>query len=307
MTAAGHPAPAATRFARFEGASLVGLRGKDALSFLQTKLTQDVRTWRQTGGGAAGAVDIQGRLLFEAECWLAGPNEALLLVFGVEAEAVIAHLDRYVISEDVTFEDLSTTHAVVLLLGGATDPVRTFERHDDGRIEVSGDLGAGASGFIAVPRGAIDAIRGRLVTGGAVELPLQAWLDARVAGGLPTLGREYGAAEIIPLEAGRWSTVSFRKGCYLGQEVIERLYSRGSPARRLLHLEGLRSATAVGNVIRSAGDDAGVVRSVATVDGVHHALGFVKRAFLRPDATFELDGEPVPSWSYVGGERPEQV
>jgi aminomethyltransferase len=57
----------------------------------------------------------------------------------------------------------------------------------------------------------------------------------RIERGLPAYGAEFDE-DVIPLEVGLWDLVSFKKGCYIGQEIIARMESRGRVARRLVGL-----------------------------------------------------------------------
>ena len=57
----------------------------------------------------------------------------------------------------------------------------------------------------------------------------------RIESGVPRFGAEI-SQETIPLEVGLWDEVSFRKGCFTGQEILARMESRGQLARRLVLL-----------------------------------------------------------------------
>jgi folate-binding protein YgfZ len=85
----------------------------------------------------------------------------------------------------------------------------------------------------------------------------------------------------IPLEIGLRSAVAENKGCYPGQEVIERITSLGAPPRRLALLTGKGSAPAPGSKIFSAAEppaEVGEITSVARQeDGSIAALGLVRK------------------------------
>jgi aminomethyltransferase len=115
----------------------------------------------------------------------------------------------------------------------------------------------------------------------------------RIAAGYPAFPSEIGE-DYIPLEAGLWSAVSFAKGCYIGQEIIARMESRGQIARKLvrLHLEPSAGAAAKrGDRLTRDGADAGVLTSVAP--GVPAALGYVRSAFAAEGTELALAGKPV--------------
>jgi aminomethyltransferase len=84
--------------------------------------------------------------------------------------------------------------------------------------------------------------------------------------------------DYIPLEANLWPAVDFHKGCYIGQEIIARMESRGKLARRLVGLR-LAAPVAVGTAVRVAADGpaAGTVTSAGELPG----LGPVALAYLK--------------------------
>ena len=100
----------------------------------------------------------------------------------------------------------------------------------------------------------------------------------RIKAGLPRYGREL-TNDYIPLEANLWDDVSFKKGCYTGQEIIARMESRGKLAKKLVKL---RPATpvAVGDPLTANGKKAGAITSAAVGPEGAIALGYVKTAVL---------------------------
>lgn len=98
---------------------------------------------------------------------------------------------------------------------------------------------------------------------------------ARVAAGWPRMGAEIVPGETIPAVTGVVPlSVDFTKGCYPGQELVERMDSRGADAPRSLRILEVADAAATGAPILDAdGNEVGVLTSVA--GGV--ALGYVKR------------------------------
>ena len=104
---------------------------------------------------------------------------------------------------------------------------------------------------------------------------------ARITAGWPRMGREIEPGATIPVATGLVRlAVSSTKGCYPGQELVERMDSRAAEAPRSLRIVDLDSnpdrAPAVGDPIRDAdGAEVGVLTSVAGEGGI--GLGFVKR------------------------------
>ena len=277
----------------------VDVMGDDRLSYLQTKITQHTAHWTRDGGGYTTAVDIDGKLLFEAWAWVLDDRVRLVMPPGVADDAV-AHLDRFVILEDVRFERPALT---LSLLGaraaeGLPAPNAGWTPHGEGavvRLEGIGPLtfglvtAAGTSASEVAPEG--------------VRVGAQAWAEATVRAGSALVGRDAFVGETIPIEAGLWRGISFRKGCYLGQEVIERLFSRGRPNKRLMQLSWEGAAVAPRTPLEAGGKSAGFVTASFAEGGLVHALGYVRRKHLDSDA-LTVEGATVSIGAYVGGEAP---
>jgi aminomethyltransferase len=103
----------------------------------------------------------------------------------------------------------------------------------------------GPSFTLYPPADRIEAVRAALLAAGALSLD-DATLDIlRVEQGYAATGRELGP-EYIPLETGLLDAVSFTKGCYVGQEIIARMESRGRLAKILRGLRPLADQQALG-------------------------------------------------------------
>jgi folate-binding protein YgfZ len=98
--------------------------------------------------------------------------------------------------------------------------------------------------------------------------------DGRISAAWPKMGAEIIPGESIPAETGLDDVaISFTKGCYPGQELVERMNSRGSTAPRHLELLPRRSDDAPGAAITHDGAPIGTITSVGTT----HVLAYVKR------------------------------
>jgi folate-binding protein YgfZ len=98
--------------------------------------------------------------------------------------------------------------------------------------------------------------------------------DARIAAAWPKMGAEIVPGEAIPAETGLTDVaISYTKGCYPGQELVERMDSRGSTAPRHLTVLDRRPDDQPGATVRRDGVEIGTVTSV----GSSQVLAFVKR------------------------------
>jgi tRNA-modifying protein YgfZ len=125
----------------------------------------------------------------------------------------------------------------------------------------------------------------------ATSEPADAVEAARVAAGWPRMGAEIVSGETIPAVTGVTSVaVNFTKGCYPGQELVERMDSRGADAPKSVRVVDVADTAVVGDPILAAdGTEVGTITSVSPAGG--EAIALVKRghdigrppAHLHPD------------------------
>jgi len=224
---------------------LVRLRGATTLDFLHRMSTNDM-----TGlapGGMRGTVltTAIGRTVDVVQV-LRRPGDILLLTAPGKAANVREWLSRYIFfNDDVQTEIVSDPFSFFGVYGptsaaaveelGASLPAGpgSFSEVGDGLLWTTAQP---LQGFQLLASGEL-ASRARALWGRYFLGPsaVQAYEAIRVERGYPAVGREIDG-DAIPLEVGLWELVSFRKGCYIGQEVIARMESRSRVARRLVGL-----------------------------------------------------------------------
>lgn len=119
----------------------------------------------------------------------------------------------------------------------------------------------------------------------------------RITFGEPTWPTELNENTLFT-ESDYDQAINDNKGCYPGQEVVERIRSMGQSPRRLLLLRSNSgSAPKPGEaILTTAGEPAGVLTSVAAHEGEGWvALGFIKKLYAKPDATFKVGSALVES------------
>ena len=124
----------------------------------------------------------------------------------------------------------------------------------------------------------------RLLDTGLAVADATAFDYLRIEAGLPRFGHEL-TGDYIPLEADLWDDVSFNKGCYIGQEIIARMESRGKVSKKLVQLS-TAAPLETGATILANGKKAGSVTSTAVGPDGAIGMGYVKTAVL--DAKSEL-------------------
>ena len=216
---------------------VVRVSGPDALTYLQGQTSQDLLPMAVGDRRWTFLLQPSGKVDVLARVARAADDT---FVFDVDAgygDALVARLDRFKIRVRV---DVEVVPWRVLGVIGGTDVVGSDPEPPAG-----------------VPEGT------------AAELEA-----VRVAAGWPAMGSEIEPGETIPGETGVVAVaVDFRKGCYPGQELVERMDSRGATAPRSLRILDVPGGARRGDPIEHEGQVVGTITSVAgTV-----ALGYVKR------------------------------
>ena len=159
---------------------------------------------------------------------------------------------------------------------GKVDVLARVKMTGDERFELDTDPGFGPvlesrlNRFKIRVKATVEAIEGTAASAGNVEDDE----DGRIAAAWPKMGAEIIPGESIPAETGLGDVaISFTKGCYPGQELVERMNSRGSAAPRHLELLPRRGGDAPGAAITHDGAAIGTITSVGTT----HVLAYVKR------------------------------
>jgi aminomethyltransferase len=98
----------------------------------------------------------------------------------------------------------------------------------------------------------------------------------------------------LPQETQQMRAVHFSKGCYLGQEIVERIRSRGHVNRVLMGFHGESAdAPPAGSVVTAMGKEAGEVASAVSVDGKFYGLGYIRAVIAKPGEIVGIEGRPA--------------
>ena len=196
---------------------VVRVAGADALTYLQSQLSQDLRTLEVGASAWTFLLEPAGKVVVLARVWRTADEEFVLDTDAGFGEAMLARLNRFKIRVKADVETLDWS--CVALRGGAV-AVAGLPTWGDGT-----DL-LGAE--VAVPDG--------IAAGSHTDLEL-----ARIHAAWPAMGHEIVPGQTIAAETSVVDVaVSFTKGCYPGQELVERMDSRGATARRTLQKVGDR-------------------------------------------------------------------
>ena len=207
--------------------------GSDRMSWLQGMVSNDVETLAQRASRIQACVlDATGHML--ADLAIVKHSAGLLLDLDrINRGKVFDLFSRFIITEDVEIIDRTDDMACFSLQGpGAVEIAQHLAADSFEAMAPADHTGLGGLDIYASSTGT-SAVFDLLATSSAVPLSDEAAEVLRIEAGLPKYGIDMDETT-IPLEAGLEGThISYSKGCYVGQEIIARIQSRGHTNRRL--------------------------------------------------------------------------
>ncbi len=246
--------------------------GKDARDYLHRMCTQDVLRLAPGQSAYAAVLNAKGHLLGEGHL-LVEPDAVLLEVDPAAGAEVRAHLEKFVIMDEVTFEDVSGALRVLPVLG--PEAASRVGARAPRLIPTDRRGAAGVDAWVAPAEA--DALRDALLAEGAAALSAGDLEVLRVLGGVARFGADLDSTR-LPMEAGLTrAAISFSKGCYVGQEVVLRATARGHLQRGLVQLS-LPAGAGPGTPLAAGGQEVGVVTSAVDAPEGRIGLGYVRRA-----------------------------
>lgn len=244
--------------------SALRLSGADRVDFAQGQMTNDLRRAPTPGMVPAAFLNVRGQIEFFARVYKR-ENDVYLHLAPQEAPALAERLRKYIVFDQVEVQDLSGTLATLHLWaqdlpgwqGGGPD-TQLFDLAGTSvlaaRVNRSGTPGIDLHLLATAEADVLAALGGEEVSADELE-------RARVVAGLPDVARDRWQGS-LPQEVGLGDAVSYRKGCYVGQEIMARLEARGNARFRLAALSGealpsFAPVTREGKVVGQTGHAAG--------------------------------------------------
>lgn len=294
---------------------LIEVRGSDRIRWLDGMITADVKALEKRGEGAGAlALLLTHRGAIVADLRVGRLGETLLLECATsDQERIRAALEKRIIADDVVLSDRGDAFAVLGVEGGRSGevvaralaaaslpgPFDWAELSFEGAPLLAAGFGwsgeeayqlrvapPGMAALRAAIERAAEALGVDCVAGDPSLLEL-----LRIEAGIPALGAELGE-DVLPPEARLERAVAINKGCYVGQEIVARLRSRGQVNHLLvgLRLEG-DALPAIGTPLVAAGRTTGEITSVVRSPSQGAiALGYVRREHAGVGTRLELAG-----------------
>lgn len=261
----------------------LAVTGADRIDFLQGQLTQDVGRLESDRILTAAWCNPKGRAIAVVTL-VHGGDRVLLFLPHWQADDFTARLLRYRLRADVDIAPEPETRLV------AVDSGPGGMQLPEGEPVLAMRLLPGTEPRVMEICTAADYLEGL----GDALLPAEAWRRAAVRAGRPALYPET-AESFTPhmLNLDLLDAISFRKGCYTGQEVVARTQNLGRPSRRMLRFgAGAEPPSPGSRLLDEAGGTAGTVVREAAADGGSEFLAVVSIKQLGGELRLE-DGTPA--------------
>jgi len=270
---------------------LIQISDDDRLRFLHNQSTNNFNILQPGQGCETVFVTPTARTIDLATAYVT-ENNVLLLVSPIRCQQLVEWFDRYIFPMDkVEVKDVSSEYAIFSLIGveaknsiaklaGTTLPDTPHASHllvSLENIEVRVAVGSGLATegcTLIVPVNNAAEVWQMLVEVGAVPMGDRLWQQLRIQQGRPAPDYEL-TDDYNPLEAGLWNTISFEKGCYIGQETIARLNTYKGVKQRLWGVR-LNGKAELGNVVQVGDEKVGKLTSCTETNDGYFGLVYIR-------------------------------
>jgi folate-binding protein YgfZ len=294
------------------------LTGPDRVRYLNAILTNDITSLEEGHANLSLLLTPQGRILAEIET-RAEADRLFATTYGMVRTATAAWLEKYIIMDDVVLRDETECYTTLGIEGpGVPQLLRELASVDLAQMDELASIAAsaaeipcrvqrrspgpaiaGAEFLVALPlaRDLWTKLAELVRSHGGGPMGYAALSAQRLVQGVPWFGYDFGDKQ-IPHEAGlEHSHISYTKGCYTGQEIVERVRSRGQVNRKrvLLRVSGDVVPPIAPPLTASDGSAVGAVTRAAQSwfpAGIF-AMAYVRKEYAAPGTGLLWDGKPA--------------
>ncbi|GAB1544944.1 folate-binding protein YgfZ [Scytonema sp. NUACC21] len=266
----------------------------DRLRFLHNQSTNDIQQLKPGQGCDTVFVNSTARTLDLVTAYIQ-EDGVLLLVSPNRREFLMQWLDRYIFFADkVQLTDVTRETATFSLIGPESDDIikqlgasaiigQPYGTHinisplasGDGSVTVAVGSGLASPGYtLIMPATDKEQLWSQLAETGTVPMSDRAWDILRILQGRPAPDQEL-TEDYNPLEVGLWQTISFNKGCYIGQETIARLNTYKGVKQHLWGIH-LTAPAEPGSTITIGEEKVGKLTSYTETTNGHFGLGYIR-------------------------------
>jgi len=282
------------------GKAKIALTGGDRVRWLNGMVTNNIRDLAQGHGVYAFLLNPQGHILGDLYAYNRG-NSMMIDTDQSQSEKLLATFDHYIIMDDVEVTNLSDKLTAIGIAGPKVREVLRAAGFEIAELQplqfvdvtwqnvavtvVRGDNASVESYELWLSPDRVMILQDALTKAGATVAGTTALELLRIAAGIPRYGQDIRERD-LPQETEQQRALHFSKGCYIGQEIVERIRSRGNVHRKFTGFEVQGVLPAAGTKIQVDGKDVGEITSAASLPLAGGdrpvALGYVRREIAIP-------------------------
>jgi folate-binding protein YgfZ len=286
----------------------ISLTGSDRVRWLNGMVTNNIRDLAPGRGVYAFLLNPQGHILADLYAYNRGDS---LLVDSDQSqvEKILGVFDKYIIMDDVEVANIGDEKRTIAIAGPKSRTTLQAAGFDVPELKplqfveiawqksrvtlVRGDNPSVESFELGLAPGDAEGVYEALTRAGAKPVGSSALELLRIAAGVPRYGVDIRERD-LPQETEQERALNFSKGCYVGQEIVERIRSRGQVRRKFTGFEIEGPLPAIGSKIQIEGKDVGEVTSAASLPidsgGRRVALGYIRREVATPGRRMDAAG-----------------
>jgi folate-binding protein YgfZ len=296
------------------------ITGEDRVRWLNGMVTNNVRDLAPGHGVYAFFLNPQGRIQADMYCFNRG-DDLLIETDASQIESLRAAFDKYIIMDDVDIADENITKLLVAgpksaqivgdVFGTPIEDLQPLEFRAVTHAEAPATVVRLDDPFtpqfeLWIANEHAAELWKALAAAGATPVGYEALEMLRIWSGRPRFGQDIRERD-LPQETGQDRALNFTKGCYVGQEIVERIRSRGAVHRIFAGFAFESGPPVVGSKISVEGKEVGEITSTATLPGDEGpplvGLGYIRREFSKPETAIQAAGIPgrvaKPPFVYV--------
>ncbi len=255
----------------------IKLTGGDRTRWLNGMISNNVRDLAPGRGVYSFLLNPQGRI--QADLYAFNRGESLLVdLERLQRDKVVQVFDHFIIADDVEMADVSDKITALGLTGpesravlqraGISIPELAYLQFADIELQkipitvLRAGEEAKESWQVWIAPDHVNTLWNALVKAGATPTGTTALSLFRISRGIPQFGQDIRDRD-LPQETGQARALNFTKGCYLGQEIVERIRSRGAVHRQFMAFTVEGPLPEPGTKIQSAEKEVGEITSSA--------------------------------------------
>jgi len=265
-----------------KNSGVINASGVDLIDFLNRMSTNDFKLLQKDEFRKTVLTTDKGRIVDLINVLNSEKEINILTSTGFE-EKIISHLDKYIIMDDVKLEKSKDEYSHFVISGDNLKNIAKDIFHTE--IENNKVYKDDIAGIIFYDNFKIETLniickkenedKVKNLLKDFTEMNCEDYEFFRIKNGLPEGINEFND-QINPMECGLDEFISFKKGCYIGQEVIARLDSQGKRPKQMVIIDSDYEIVTDDKIFDEANKEVGFITSSVNFENKYSALGFIR-------------------------------